>query len=705
MNNKFSKKASQNFPRVSVIIPCYNQGQFLDEAVESVLNQTFDDFEIIVVNDGSTDPYTIELFKDYRRPKTTVFTTENLGLAATRNYATRRSRGEYILPLDADDKLAPQFLEKCVCALDQKPQVGFVYSYLKFFGREDGGWSWEQFDERKLLLGNIVCHSSMMRRKAFDEVGGFNTNMKLGYEDWDFWIGMVEKGWRGYRIPEHLFYYRKRPGTMVTTANLPHNRVRLVSQICRNHPKIYSDNLPHVISEKEKIILKQDAYIKLLEKRLQEREETIGQRDEMYPGLFNPPLDKTLGVLIGSGLRIVYWLSCLWRGLRRKPVLDPGTATTPASETETISLPETATDPLPEMVATEVKEPPIVKPHEPSPHVMPKPLKLARSKPKIAYIVSTLGICGKVAVACQHCNRLLKRGYDVSLVDNDLLEFYTLDWFPDQQVKVLSVEEVQGDFDVAVATDWNTTYNLPHFPARRKYYFVQADESRFFSDDKELIEKIRETYTFDFNYITETKWNQRWLKETFGKKAHLVPNGLDHTVFHPAEPLEPKGDRVRVLLEGAINLRYKNMCEAFEIVRELDCEVWCVSADGKPAAAWRCDRFFEYVPMNQMKHIHSSCDILLKLSSAEGNFSSPLEMMACGGACVVSRVSGWDEHLVDGYNALTVEIDDFDGAKAAIKSLIEDGQLRQELIKGGMKTAAGWDWEPSIDLLEKIYTQ
>lgn len=258
---------SENRPRVSVVIPCYNQGQFIDEAVESVLKQTFQDFEIIVVNDGSTDGFTSELLNSYNRPKTTVHKIRNSGVPAARNYGVKRSRGEYFLPLDADDKIAPEFLEKCVLELDQNPELGFVYTYLVCFGTEDGKWRFKRFDERELLLHNIVCVSSLVRRRAFDDAGGYNEQMRQGYEDWDFWIGLVEKGWHGRRIPEHLFYYRKHPGSMCSVSDLPHNRIRLIERICRNHPEIYRANLSYVVSEKEKMILMNDARIKLFERR------------------------------------------------------------------------------------------------------------------------------------------------------------------------------------------------------------------------------------------------------------------------------------------------------------------------------------------------------------------------------------------------------------------------------------------------------
>ena len=121
-------------PKVSVIIPCFNQGLYLDEAVESVLAQTFQDFEILVVDDGSTDEATIKMLKDYARPKTRVIHTDNQGLSMARNNGILEARGDYILPLDADDKIGPGYLEEAVRILDQHRDIGIVYCEAAFFG-------------------------------------------------------------------------------------------------------------------------------------------------------------------------------------------------------------------------------------------------------------------------------------------------------------------------------------------------------------------------------------------------------------------------------------------------------------------------------------------------------------------------------------------------------------------------------------------
>ena len=125
-------------PKVSVIIPCYNQGQYLDEAVDSVINQTFKDFEIIIINDGSTDQFTIKKLKNYTKPKCCVIHSDNQGPSIARNIAIKRSTGEYILPLDADDRIGPNYLEEAVKILDNHNKIGIVYCDAELFGDGNG---------------------------------------------------------------------------------------------------------------------------------------------------------------------------------------------------------------------------------------------------------------------------------------------------------------------------------------------------------------------------------------------------------------------------------------------------------------------------------------------------------------------------------------------------------------------------------------
>lgn len=235
-------------PRVSVIVPCYNLGLFVEQAVDSVLAQTFSDVEIIIVNDGSTDPLTNDTLSKLQRPKTTVLTTENRGLPSARNAALALARGTYVCALDADDWLDSAFLEKTVSILDADPSVAFVSTWAHCFGIEEWIWRQDRCDFPKLLAECVVLTASPVRRTAIDAVGGFDPDPGLfGSEDWDLWIGLVERGFKGTIVPEPLFHYRQREGSMRRLADEPAVSRRVWQSLVEKHAESYQRHLPEVL--------------------------------------------------------------------------------------------------------------------------------------------------------------------------------------------------------------------------------------------------------------------------------------------------------------------------------------------------------------------------------------------------------------------------------------------------------------------------
>lgn len=230
-------------PLVSVIIPCFNYGKYVVEAIDSALNNTYKNIEVIVVNDGSTDPYTNEVLSKLSKPKTMVIHhNENKGLPAARNTGIAASKGKYIVPLDADDTIQPKFIEKTVRVLENRPKVGFVSTGRRHFGQQDLIHIPPPFNFYKLIFENIAAVTSTFRKEAWEKVGGFKEAMRDGYEDWEFWISISEKGWIGHRIPDILFNYRKHEHSMVTESIKKHDE--LVQRIRNAHPDLYrQDNL------------------------------------------------------------------------------------------------------------------------------------------------------------------------------------------------------------------------------------------------------------------------------------------------------------------------------------------------------------------------------------------------------------------------------------------------------------------------------
>jgi len=235
-------------PKVSVVIPCYNQGKYLDETVNSVLAQSYDDYEIVIVNDGSTDEFTNEMLRDYRRPKTKIIHTDNQGVSAARNTAIRSAAGTYILPLDGDDLIGTEYLQKAVEVLDGNRGIGIVTCMIEFFGAMDYRPDVSAFSVEAMLTRNDLPCSSLFRRDDWERIGGFNNNMTSGWEDWDFWLSLLELEVGVYRIPEVLFYYRIRPGSRERSMSKEH-RVQMYRQLFYNHPEFYSKNIGAVFRE------------------------------------------------------------------------------------------------------------------------------------------------------------------------------------------------------------------------------------------------------------------------------------------------------------------------------------------------------------------------------------------------------------------------------------------------------------------------
>jgi len=326
-------------------------------------------------------------------------------------------------------------------------------------------------------------------------------------------------------------------------------------------------------------------------------------------------------------------------------------------------------------------------------------------KKSVCYIIPTTNITGGVAVVCEHLNRLQKIGYKCLIASTD--NKTDLSWFPNQAVKVIPLSnnrESIEKYHTVVATGWITAYELLLLNVKRKIYFVQSDETRFYPMGSYLKHRVKKTYFFPFEFMTEAKWIQAWLKKEFNKNSFYVPNGINTKIFYPDTPLEPKlKNKKRVLLEGAINLPFKNMALAFSVVKGLDCEVWCVSYDGHPDPSWHCDRFFEKVPMQKMRQIYSSCDILLKLSTVEGFFGPPLEMMACGGIPLVLKVTGYDEYIINNYNALVTESANIQSIQEKLKILLNNKVAYSNLLTNAQKTVKNMTWNKSIKLLTSIY--
>lgn len=234
-------------PKVSVIIPCFNQAQFLNECIDSVLNQTMQNFEIIVVDDGSDSLASVAILDKLDKPKTKLIRKKNGGLVSARNAGIEIATGKYILPLDCDDKIAPTMLEKCSAYLDEHDECGICGGLTELFGTESGVWDIPKYSWPQILLGNRLVATNMFRRDDWATVGGYNPNMTHGLEDWDFWLSILELGRTVFQFDEVLFFYRKHGESMISDLQKRAvNRQRMINQIIQNHRDTY-DKYPVIV--------------------------------------------------------------------------------------------------------------------------------------------------------------------------------------------------------------------------------------------------------------------------------------------------------------------------------------------------------------------------------------------------------------------------------------------------------------------------
>lgn len=227
-------------PKVSIIIPCYNQGKYVAEAINSALRQTFKDIEIVCVNDGSTDN-SVEIIKSFENKyKNFIFLNneENRGVIYSRNFAIKNCNGTYILPLDADDIIEPTYVEKAVKILDNNPNIGIVYCKAKIFGNYDKYWNLKPFNKSDILYENCIFCSAIFRKSDFLKIGGYNNNMKYGCEDYDLWLSFIEQGLEVFQINEILFSYRQYDETSRTTISLK-NKKEIWNNLIKNHINLY----------------------------------------------------------------------------------------------------------------------------------------------------------------------------------------------------------------------------------------------------------------------------------------------------------------------------------------------------------------------------------------------------------------------------------------------------------------------------------
>ncbi|TQI71545.1 glycosyltransferase involved in cell wall biosynthesis [Gramella sp. Hel_I_59] len=227
-------------PIISVIIPCYNQAQFLGEAIQSVLDQTFNNWECLVINDGSPDE-TEAVAREWvnKDKRIQYFYQENLGVGSARNFGIGNSKGKFILPLDADDLISENYLAACLEEIED-PDVKIVYGKAKCFGELDEELDLGNPSLANLLIKNRIHCSGLYRKDDWTVNKGYDVNMKYGFEDWEFWIQILKRGGHAKLLEQCTLFYRIKPVSRSTKINMDTiSKQSMQNYIFEKHIELY----------------------------------------------------------------------------------------------------------------------------------------------------------------------------------------------------------------------------------------------------------------------------------------------------------------------------------------------------------------------------------------------------------------------------------------------------------------------------------
>lgn len=250
--------------KVGIIVPVYNSKDYLVETVSSICRQTYQNLEIILVDDGSNDGSSI-ICDDLKETdeRIIVIHIKNGGVSRARNLGIKASNAEYIMPVDSDDIIEETYVEKAVNIMDTYHNMGIVYCKAEKFGDYNGVWNLPEYSLPTMLCNNCIFVTSLFRRRDWLSVGGFCEDMVYGVEDYDFWLSIIELGRDVYCIPETLFYYRIRENSRSIKLDTDIEKtLNMQSNIFNKHRQLYMQNIDAFVQELRKENIKQSLKIR-----------------------------------------------------------------------------------------------------------------------------------------------------------------------------------------------------------------------------------------------------------------------------------------------------------------------------------------------------------------------------------------------------------------------------------------------------------
>lgn len=330
---------------------------------------------------------------------------------------------------------------------------------------------------------------------------------------------------------------------------------------------------------------------------------------------------------------------------------------------------------------------------------------------KWAILLGSPDIGGGTYVIFEHAIRAKRKGIDVCIITEEKVNTERLNWHPEaRELTWMTIESAKtSEFDIVIATWWRTVYEMYKLKANTYAYFVQSIESRFYPENEIPLRKLVDsTYMLPLKIITEATWIKSYLKENYNKDAYLVLNGIRKDIYSECGQAHEKRNsgRLRVLVEGPVDVKFKNVPKTIELCKKsLADEIWLLTSS--PVKSYPgVNRVYSRVPIFETPMIYRSCDVVIKLSYVEGMFGPPLEMFHCGGTAITYNVTGHDEYIKNGYNALVANTDDENAVVNFINDLKNDKSILEKLKNGSKDTAEIWpNWDEAAIKFENVVNQ
>lgn len=234
-----------NTPVVSIIVPCYNNGKYLAETLDSVRSQTYLNWECLIIDDGLKDDTRNVAEQFVKRDKRYKYIyQENKGVSNARNSAIKQSAGKYILPLDGDDKISPEYIADAINVFGSDKMIKLVYCKAETFGTRNGYWCIPPYSYKGLLIENLIFCSALFKREDFLKTKGYDETMSEGFEDWEFWISFLAESDKVVQLPKVCFYYRLKGISRNPKTDDKEKQMRIRNYVFQKHKDIFQKYFP-----------------------------------------------------------------------------------------------------------------------------------------------------------------------------------------------------------------------------------------------------------------------------------------------------------------------------------------------------------------------------------------------------------------------------------------------------------------------------